>query len=189
MKLADAIYKRRSVRTYTQQQVQREEVLALIDAAVQAPSAMNQQAWAFAVIQDRHVLMSWSERIRRDLLAHSDHFKMSDEVKAMIAEPGFCVFYDAGTLILIGTRFPERTQLAEVDASCAAQNLMLAAYDRDIATCPIGFAVPWLNQPSVKMEIGLPSDYRVVLPVIAGYQRAPQPPVVRRPAEILMWQR
>jgi nitroreductase len=43
MDLMEAIYSRRSVRSYTDQQVEKAMVEALIQAAVQAPSALNQQ--------------------------------------------------------------------------------------------------------------------------------------------------
>lgn len=43
MDLIEAIYSRRSVRSYTDQQVEKAMVEAIIQTAVQAPSALNQQ--------------------------------------------------------------------------------------------------------------------------------------------------
>jgi nitroreductase len=48
----EVIYNRRSVRAYTGQPVAKSTVEALIKAATHAPSSMNEQPWAFAVIQN-----------------------------------------------------------------------------------------------------------------------------------------
>lgn len=61
MDVMEAIYRRRSVRAYTDQPVDKATVEALIKAATHAPSSMNEQPWAFAVIQEPRKLASWSE--------------------------------------------------------------------------------------------------------------------------------
>jgi hypothetical protein len=49
----DAIRNRRAVRDYTDKPVDRSPAERLIDAAILAPSAMNLQPWAFAVLLGR----------------------------------------------------------------------------------------------------------------------------------------
>ena len=68
MDLMEAIYSRRSIRSYTDQQVEKSTVKALIQAAVQAPSALNQQPWAFAVIQDGKLPAQYSDRVKAHVL-------------------------------------------------------------------------------------------------------------------------
>ena len=53
MNVTEAISGRRSVREYADTSVARETVEQLLAAAVQAPSAMNTQSWAFGVVQGR----------------------------------------------------------------------------------------------------------------------------------------
>src|SRR5438552_67969 len=60
----DAIYTRRSVRSYTSQPIDPSTVRALLDAAVQAPTAMLEQPWAFVVVQDPGVLRRLSDRAK-----------------------------------------------------------------------------------------------------------------------------
>ena len=60
----EAIYSRRAVRAYTGQPVDRTTVEALIKASTHAPSSMNEQPWAFAVIQSPPQLAAWSDRIK-----------------------------------------------------------------------------------------------------------------------------
>jgi len=73
MDVLEAIYQRRSVRAYTDQPVDRTTVEALIKAATHAPSSMNEQPWAFIVIQDSKRLASWSERIKAYVLKPHHH--------------------------------------------------------------------------------------------------------------------
>ena len=56
MNLTQAISGRRSTRDYTSEPVDEKLICRLIEAAVQAPSAMNQQPWTFTVIRDQALL-------------------------------------------------------------------------------------------------------------------------------------
>ena len=51
-----AIMNRRSIRQYTNQTVRDEQVKTLLEAAMCAPSAGNEQPWHFVVIRDRQLL-------------------------------------------------------------------------------------------------------------------------------------
>ena len=52
----NAIYTRRSVRQYRDKQVEQSLIEQLLKAAMQAPSAMNQQCWEFLVVKNRDAL-------------------------------------------------------------------------------------------------------------------------------------
>ena len=56
MEFMEAIYSRRAVREFTTEPVDRNPLRQLIDAAVQAPSAVNQQPWSFFVVQQQALL-------------------------------------------------------------------------------------------------------------------------------------
>jgi nitroreductase len=56
MQLKEAIHGRRAVRDYTDQPADKAAVTTLIEAAIRAPSAINQQPWAFVVVQDKALL-------------------------------------------------------------------------------------------------------------------------------------
>jgi nitroreductase len=72
----------------------------------------------------------------------------------------------------------------------AAQNLMLAAAALGLGTCPIGFAIPALNRPEVKAELGLPRDVSVVAPIVVGVPRDEAArPTSRKAPEIVSWVR
>ena len=166
MELMDAIYNRRSVRAYTDKPVERGTVETLIGAAIQAPSAMNQQPWAFAVIQGAKVLGEYSDRVKAHLLKTMKPQSPLYTHRDALASREFNVFYHAGTLIIICAK-PNGLNVEE-DCCLAAQNLMLAAYGLGLGTCPIGFARPWLNLARVKRDIGIPGGYGVVFPVVTA---------------------
>ncbi len=56
MEALEAILTRRSVRKYTNKTVSEEVVKEILEAAMNAPSAGNEQPWQFIVITDRQIL-------------------------------------------------------------------------------------------------------------------------------------
>jgi nitroreductase len=185
MEILEAIRHRRSVRSYREQAVAEETVRELLEAAVQAPSAMNAQPWAFAVVQDRQRLTSLSDRAKAHLLeAHGDDPRM-DRYREELSDPDFDIFYGAGTLIVICAA-PQGFFPAE-DCCLAGQNLMLAAFGKGLGTCCIGWARPLLSLPETKTELSIPEDFTPVLPIILGYPGASPPAPPRNPPRVFAW--
>ncbi len=182
----EAIDNRRSVRAYTDQPVDKTTVEALIKAATHAPSSMNEQPWAFAVIQNPPQLAAWSDRINAHLLKHLKPDSPLAKYRDMISSSDYHIFHRAGTLIIIYARLDAHN--GAEDCSLAVQNLMLAACSIGLGTCPIGFARLWLNQARIKRSLGIPDDYVPVFPVVVGYPSGEMPPVQRRAPEVLVWQ-
>lgn len=56
MDITEAMVSRRSIRKYTTEPVSDEDIEALLDAAMHAPSAVNEQPWHFVVVKDREAL-------------------------------------------------------------------------------------------------------------------------------------
>ena len=185
MELMDAIYHRRAVRHYTEQPVPKTAVMALLQAAVQAPSAVNQQPWAFAVIRGRKRLDRYSERARQHMLATLPQSLALHGRSDVLTNPSYNVFHHAGTLIAIYAK-PARFDPTE-DCCLAAQNLMLAAHGMGLGSCPIGFVRPWLNLEEIKAELGIPLNYSAVMPMVIGWPAGPMAPVPRNEPEIASW--
>jgi nitroreductase len=101
----DAIYGRRAVRSYKEDKLEVATVRRLLEAAVQAPTAIRVEPWVFAVIQDRAVLRSLSDR-GKSLFAQemaqraaAGGVPSASRYRELLADPEFNIFYDAGTLI------------------------------------------------------------------------------------------
>ena len=180
MTVLDAIRQRRATRIYTDRRVDAETVNALLDAAVRAPSARNQQPWSFAIIQDRRVLTALSTEIKAAL---ADDPQWREALP--LADRDFDIFYGAGTLIVICAETGGFSPVG--DCYLAAENLMLAAYSMGLATCPIGLARDVLQADHWRKQLQVPTDVTPVLPLIAGYAGAVMPPTSRRPPVITAW--
>ncbi len=183
MELRQAIEGRRAVRAYTAAAVPHEVILDLIGAAVHAPSAMNLQPWTFAVVEGRDRLASLSDVAKRHLLTGMTADSPLASHRARLEDPSFDVFYGAPCLIVICARPPSR-QSSE-DCCLAAENLMLAAHARDLGTCWIGLARPWLETPEAHTLLGLPSDCTAVAPIIVGVPRSVPLPTERRKPTVI----
>lgn len=191
----ETIYHRRAVRSYKPDKLDESMIRKLLDAAVQAPTAMHLEPWAFVVIQDRELLARLSDKAKilaqaelearhHDLLKAPGVSAASDHL-TLLTNPQFNIFYDAGTLIVVCAKPLGRFVTA--DCWLAAENLMLAASALGLGTCCIGFAIPALNAPEVKREVGIPADVTAVAPIIVGVPKGETPPVARKAPEVLRW--
>ena len=71
MDLKEAIYTRRATREFTAEPVDEKTLRDLIDAAVQAPSAVNQQPWSFCVVRNKAVLAKISGEAKAHMVRSS----------------------------------------------------------------------------------------------------------------------
>ena len=119
MELMDAILGRCSVRDYRSDPVLQETITRLIEAAIHAPSAINQQPWSFSVVRDRPLL----DRVSRDAKAHMLNARpviLPAHLYESLANPEFHVFYHAPVLIVISAI--ERGPWIAEDCALAAEN-------------------------------------------------------------------
>jgi nitroreductase len=183
----DAIFHRRAVRDYSPRILGQSVIRELLDAAVHAPTAMREEAWAFAVIQDKNLLKRLSDDVKRRKAPDADgiHPLSGGHASDRFTNAEFNAFYNAGTLVVICGK-PVGPFVA-ADCWLAAENLMLAACAEGLGTCPIGLAVEALNTPQWKTELGIPAEMTAIAPIIVGLPAGKTPPVPRKPPEILCW--
>jgi nitroreductase len=190
----DAIFTRRSVRAYQRRKIDDETVRALLDAAVQAPTAVQMEPWAFVVVQDEAMLRRYSDRAKAGWMAEAAEYRELHHEPAVrsgfaerLADPEFSIFYDAGTLIVICAK--PLGPFVAVDCWLAAENLMLAASALGLGTCCIGSAVAALNTPDAKAELHIPAEVTAVVPIVVGVPAGAGVDVPREEPEILYWKR
>jgi len=181
MDVIEAIYARRAVRDFTAQPVDEQVLRQLIDAAVQAPSAMNQQPWSFVVVRDRALLARISQEAKAHMLRTSPAGLVSHHVP-VLGDPNFDIFYHAPALIVISA--VAESPWAVEDCSLAAENLMLAAAACGLGSCWIGFAQAWLGMPDGRAALTIPAPYVPVAPIIVGHPKSTPRPVPRNAPEI-----
>lgn len=101
---------RRSVRTYTEQQVSAGDLNLILEAAAYAPSGMNFQTWHFTAIQDAAVLTELNEKIK-GAFAKSDDPHLQERGHSET----YCCYYHAPTLVIVSNEraYGLRMRLAE----------------------------------------------------------------------------
>lgn len=182
MEIQDAIFGRRSVRSFAARPVREAALSALIEAAIQAPSAMNEQSWVFHVVRDAALLGEISSAAKRHLLDVLKPEDLSDYMRDMLADPAFHIFYHAPAVVIISG--PAASEWTGINCALAAQNFMIAAFAVGIGTCWIGFAQQWLNTDRGRAAIGLDDGRIAVAPLAVGYPLENPQAVPRRPPHI-----
>jgi nitroreductase len=187
MEAIQAIYERRATRRYTGETIDDPVVRELIEAAIQAPSAVNRQPWAFVIVQNEVLLRRISDIALDSIRDLPELHLVPGPFHEAIEKGEFDIFYGAGTLILLCAK--EGYEHADWDVCFAAQNLMIAARARGLGSCPIGFAWPALERPEVREALGIPTGYRPIMPLVVGPVDAFPPGPGRKPPEVLAWHR
>jgi nitroreductase len=157
-----ALKERRSIRSYRQQQVEREIIEDIIDCARLAPTAMNDQPWDFVVVTRKDDL----ERIP-PMLGHGE----------FIANAAFAV------LVLA-----RDTNYAVEDCSAATENLLIAGAAYGLGSCWVA-GTRQAYGPVVAKAFGAPEDRQLIAIVSFGYP-AEELKVEKRPlGDVLHWER
>jgi len=182
MNLDQAISGRRAIREYTTAAIDKEVIHRLINAAAQAPSAVNQQPWTFTVIRDQQLLDRISTQAKAYMLARLSAGPHSSTFHSLLSDEDFHIFYHAPVLVLISGNAPGEWIVE--DCALAAENLMLCAYAEGLGSCWIGFAQGYLGTPQGKQALGLPAEWTPVAPIIVGHPKSVPAPVVHKTPEI-----
>jgi len=185
MELIEAIKGRRSVRSYEERPVSRETLMELINTGIYAPTGSNMQPWAFAVVEDRQLMQKWSDSAKESLLGEIDKKPHLQRYKALLENKDFNIFHGAPCLLLI---YGSTTSTNYIyDCSMVAQNIMLAAYEKGIGSCWIGFATELGNSPEMKQMLNVPGDYDLVAPLVLGYPQKKPSAVPRKEPVVFNW--
>jgi nitroreductase len=118
MTLTEAIHARRSIRKYKAQEVTQEQLDALLEAAMLAPSANNGRPWNFVVVRSR-------DKLDQIAAAHP-YAKMLKQATLAIVICG-----EIDSTDYMSSFFPQ-------DCGAATQNLLLKAVDLGLGTCWCG---------------------------------------------------
>ena len=143
---------RRSVRKYTDRQVEDEKLDKVLTAGLYAPTGMNNQAPILVAVRDKET---------RDRLS-----RMNAAVMGASGDP----FYGAPCVIVVLSD-PERMTWVE-DGSLVLGNLMNAAHNLGLGSCLIHRAKECFDTPEGKALLrawGVPENYRGVGNCILGY--------------------
>lgn len=176
MTLDEIIKRRRSIRRYTGQPVEREKILACLEAARLAPSAENAQPWRFLVIDEPELKNRVAEKAFSGIYSVCRFAARAPVLVLLLARKDFL----ANRL----GRLVQGTQFYLLDLGIAGEHFILKAEELGLSTCWIG----WFNLKGVKKFLKIPRKYRPVAIITLGYA-ASRPPGdhVRKKLEEIAW--
>jgi nitroreductase len=164
----DNIYRRRSVRNFSDKEVSDEIIKELIRAGTYAPTAVNKQPWRFVVVKNKRLIDEYDDRAKKAFVAAYKDTKHPDLIGYVrnLSKPEVRLFYGAPVLIII---FAAPDAMNEHDCALAAENMMLAAQSFGIGSCWIGLAAGLEYDKEFLKEAGVPEGHKLVAPLIFGY--------------------
>jgi len=157
------LLERRSIRKFKPEQIKEEELSAILEAGIYAPSGANQQSALFVVIQDKETLK-----------------KLSAMNAAVLGKP-IDPYYNAPTVILV---FADKSKITPVeDASLALGNMLNAAASLGIGSCWVHRTKQMFEKDEGKdllRKWGITGDYIGVGSCILGYPDCEHPKAAPR---------
>lgn len=176
------LFRRKSVRVFTDREIRWEDKALILDAAAQAPTAGNQQLYTILDITD--------PAIKEKLVDTCDHQPFIAQSKLVLIFCADCLkWYDAYASVGCSPRQPGVGDLllAVNDALIAAQNAVVAAHSLGLGSCYIGDIME--NYEQQKALLGLPEYVFPAAMLVFGYPteqqlRREKPP--RSPRELLV---
>lgn len=148
----NALKSRRSVRKYKAEQIKDEELKAVLEAGIYAPTGMGAQSPKIVVVQDAEMIKRLS--------------KMNAAVMGVNSDP----FYGAPTVLVVLADTSRPTYLE--DGSLVLGNLMNAAYAAGLGSCWIHRAKQVFASEEGKALLkqwGIPEGYEGIGHCILGY--------------------
>lgn len=144
----NAIFNRRSIRKFKDMVLEPEKVDKLLRAAMQAPSAANQQPWEFIVIQEKEALSQLSQ--------------VSPYAKPVASSGATFILLANENALLVPTAWQQ-------DLSAAAQNILLEAAELELGGVWFGVATSEVVMENVSKLYDLPSHIKPFALISVGY--------------------
>ncbi|MDI6450454.1 nitroreductase family protein [Anaerobaca lacustris] len=146
MDVYEAIRRRYSCRNYEDRPLEQEKLVAILEAARQAPSAKNLQDWRFVVVTDK------AARKKLAVAANDQTF-----------------IENAGAIIVACTVSEHVMRCGQaigpIDVAIAIEHMCLQATELGLATCWIGSFYP----DKVRTVVGIPEGIEIIELLALGY--------------------
>ena len=146
--MMNSIFHRISVRKFEDRPIEKEKIVQVLKAGMQAPSACNQQPWEFYVVKDK-------EKIQ-ELSTATPYSKCAAGAPVVIVP----VYRTEG---LVAPSY------AEIDLSIAQQNIWLETDEIGLGGVWLGIAPIEERMKEVEEIVGIPEDQRAFAIFPLGY--------------------
>lgn len=170
--VVNAILSRRSIRKFTNQEIPMDILKMLLKCGYYAPSGHNLQSWRFTVLTNVEDILNLKEKTKIVAEQEKVHFYGWENPKV---------------LILISNDM--RNQDGCQDASCAAENIMLAAQSYGIGSVWLNPLMSLRNIEPVKSVLdsyGIPTGHTVWASIALGYP-VNDGAVLQKKTDVIKW--
>lgn len=163
---------RRSTRKFQETQIEPEQLDALLDAAIWAPSGSNSQSWLFTAVQNPDALARINQLVRQGFQSWvpDDDYPAKQGAKAAAQREDYHFFYHAPTLIIASNRPDYKNAMA--DCALALENLFLAAHSLGLGSCYIN-QLHWLRDDGPLRDdlfaLGIPREHVICAAAAVGH--------------------
>ena len=167
--ILETIFKRRSIRTYTEQKVSREILTQLLQAGMAAPSAKNSRPWEFVVVTKEDILAQLRARLK-----YGDY----NAPAAIVV---------LGNLKIAQSDSSYRFWVQ--DCTAAVENILIAAAGLGLGTVWIG---SYPKEDVIKTEqdiLGIPEEIYPLALIYVGYPAEDKPPRTQYEESRVHWER
>jgi nitroreductase len=183
MEFSELVGKRRSCRSFEGTGLREDQVRAIVDAGIWAPSPLNLQPWEFILITSADVkaqIRAVAEEAKQDVLDHDG----PGWVKKYVFD-----FLEEAPILIIVLFDPARSGLgkyfgqehgAEQAASACVQNMMLAAADMGLGSLWLTF----FNPERLRTVLNVPAALEIAAILPFGVPREGMKPPPRKDAKI-----
>lgn len=149
------IKSRHSVRCFQERPISPEILEEILECGIYAPSGKNMQTWRFTVLTDTAQIQQWKSMV----------IERAAEKKVRVSG-----FENPAVLILISNDI--RNQNGVKDASCAAENIMLAANAYGIGSVWINALSTMCDDDKIRQQLqawNIPDRHQVCAMIALGY--------------------
>ncbi len=156
---------RRSIRSYTTQQISDSDLNWILEAGIYAATSRNMQSWFLTAVQNPALLKKLRDAACEILLKSDD-----ERNREKARDPNFSPFYNAPTLIIVSGN---KSGNARIDCANATQNMCVAANALGLGSCYLASFTMAFKDPNIATsllkELGIPDDYFPQFGVALGY--------------------
>ncbi len=156
----ELVRNRRSVRRYLDKPVEREKILACLEAARLAPSAENVQPWRFLVIDDPDIKQRFAAAAFSGIYSFSRFAAKAPVMIVILARPD-----------LLANRIGKQIQGVSfylIDVGIAGEHVALQAEELGLGSCWMG----WFNSRRTRKFFRIPRQFKIVCLMTLGYHEA-----------------
>lgn len=157
------IESRKSVRKFTNTQVDKDIVHLILKAGFEAPSGHNSQPVHLTVVRDSNVIEQMNQSTKA-IMALSD----VEWIHKFGTHPKYHVLHEAPTVIIVSSK--DQCYSPIEDSSAAIQNMLLAATSLGVGSVWIGLIGVYLKTEEAKSLLSIPEGYTARYAVCLGYE-------------------